>query len=55
MDDYCQLGFVAQTLDYGDVSYYADFVCKSEEDGLTCWNHKTSHGALMSSTEFEPY
>lgn len=55
MDDYCQVGFVAQALEYGEVGYYTDFVCLSEEAGLTCWNHKTGHGAFISSTEFEPY
>lgn len=28
--------------------HYAKYVCASEENGLTCWNTETGHGAFMN-------
>jgi len=33
---------------YGAAVYYEKYVCASEENGLTCWNTETGHGAFMN-------
>jgi len=35
---------------YGQVVYYRTLVCASAENGLTCWNTATGHGAFMNRT-----
>ena len=35
-------------VDYGQVVYYRTIVCASAENGLTCWNTDTGHGAFMN-------
>ncbi len=37
-----------QVIPYGTVVYYEKYVCASEENGLTCWNTETGHGAFMN-------
>ena len=37
-----------QLVEYGKVVYYNDYVCASEQNGLTCWNTSTGHGAFMN-------
>ena len=37
-----------QQVEYGTVVYYGDYVCASENAGLTCWNTTTGHGAFMN-------
>ncbi|MFT4189671.1 MAG: hypothetical protein QM621_13980 [Aeromicrobium sp.] len=49
------LRFAAETVEYGAVVYYGDFVCASEEDGLTCWNAETGHGAFMHRDGYEAF
>lgn len=44
-----------QVVNYGDVVYYGDFVCASEQTGLTCWNHKTGHGALLNKAGLKAF
>lgn len=45
----------AMTVDYGQVVYSGDWVCASEEAGLTCWNDKTGHGAFMNRSGTETF
>ncbi|WP_165444815.1 hypothetical protein [[Pseudopropionibacterium] massiliense] len=37
-----------QVVPYGAAVYYEKYVCASEENGLTCWNTETGHGAFMN-------
>ena len=37
-----------QQVEYGTVVYHGDYVCASEDAGLTCWNTTTGHGAFMN-------
>ena len=37
-----------QVVPYGTAVYYEKYVCASEENGLTCWNTETGHGAFMN-------
>lgn len=37
-----------QILEYGQVLYWGEWVCASQESGLTCWNSDTGHGAHMN-------
>lgn len=41
----------AEIVDYGEVVYYNRFACRSEEDGLTCWDSVDGGGAFMSKEE----
>ena len=41
-------GSPPQVVPYGTVVYYEKYVCASEENGLTCWNTETGHGAFMN-------
>lgn len=41
-------GSPPQVVPYGAVVYYESYVCASEENGLTCWNSDTGHGAFMN-------
>lgn len=40
----------AQTVAYGSVIYYGDFVIASTENGVTVWSTKSGHGFLMNKT-----
>lgn len=40
----------AQTVAYGSVVYYGDFVIASRENGVTVWSTKSGHGFLMNKT-----
>jgi hypothetical protein len=40
-----------QQVAYGTVVYHGDYVCASENAGLTCWNTTTGHGAFMNRDE----
>lgn len=44
-----------QVVDYGKVVSFEDIVCGSAEDGLTCWNTTTGHGAFMNRRGFEAF
>lgn len=55
MDDYCEAATGGQVVDYGEMVYYGEWVCASEQNGLTCWNARTRHGAFMSRSYFEPF
>lgn len=37
-----------QEVPYGEVVHHGNYVCASESHGLTCWNTRTGHGAVMS-------
>lgn len=37
-----------QQVEYGTIVYHGDYVCASEDTGLTCWNTTTGHGAFMN-------
>ena len=41
-------GTPGQQVEYGTVVYHGDYVCASEDAGLTCWNTTTGHGAFMN-------
>lgn len=40
----------AQVVPYGGAVYYEKVACLSAKTGLTCWDSKTGHGLLISST-----
>ena len=40
-----------KTLQYGQMLHVGTFVCASEQNGVTCWNHTTGHGAFLNRTE----
>lgn len=44
-----------QILQYGDVVYYANTVCASEQAGLTCWDVTTGHGALINKSGYKAF
>ncbi|WP_194786170.1 LppP/LprE family lipoprotein [Actinomyces haliotis] len=41
----------AQTVRYGQVVYYGNFVVASAENGITVWSTKSGHGFLMNKQE----
>ena len=41
-------GTPGQQVEYGTVVYHGDYVCASEDAGLTCWNTTTGQGAFMN-------
>lgn len=45
----------APILSPGEIVVHGDYVCASEQAGLTCWNIQTGHGAFMSETDFRPF
>lgn len=47
--------YPAQVVEYGEIVYWEDVVCASEEEGLTCWNTTTGHGAFMSRSGYEGF
>ena len=47
-------GYPPQVVPYGTVVYYENYVCASEENGLTCWNTETGHGAFMNRDAVTP-
>jgi len=44
-----------QQVEYGTVVYHGDYVCASENAGLTCWNTATGHGAFMNRDETKTF
>ncbi|MGO1590867.1 MAG: LppP/LprE family lipoprotein [Ancrocorticia sp.] len=52
---YITPGTEGQEVGYGDVVYYKNFVCASEETGLTCWDSNTGHGVWMSGDASETF
>lgn len=44
-----------QVLNYGDVVYFKDMVCASEQNGLTCWNTKSGRGALINKSGYKSF
>ena len=48
-------GVSPQTVPYGTVWYFQDYVFASEENGLTVWNTKTGYGALVNRSGLTPF
>ena len=48
-------GTPGQQVEYGTVVYHGDYVCASENAGLTCWNTATGHGAFMNRDETKTF
>lgn len=44
-----------QVVDCGKAVTYGDFVRGSADDGLTCWNTVTGHGAFMNRRGFTAF
>lgn len=44
-----------QTVEYGQVVHHGSFVCSSAQEGLTCWDSETGHGAFMSRARVETF
>lgn len=44
-----------QVLEYGDVVYFEHTVCASAQNGLTCWDTVTGHGAFLSRARVETF
>ena len=44
-----------KTLQYGQMLHAGTFVCASEQNGVTCWNHTTGHGLFLNRTEPIPF
>lgn len=42
-------------VEYGQVVYFHNTVCASAENGLTCWNTRTGHGALISASSVDGF
>jgi len=42
----------SQTAEYGQVIGRDELVCRSSEEGMTCWNQNTSHGFFVSRAAF---
>lgn len=40
-----------QVVPYGAAAYYGKYACLSAKTGLTCWDSKTGHGLMISSTK----
>lgn len=43
------------TVDYGTVVHSGDWVCASEEAGLTCWHAETGHGAFINADGYAEF
>ncbi len=48
-------GMAVDTVPYGTVWSFGDFVFASEENGLTFWNAKSGYGALINKAGFYPF
>ena len=48
-------GMAVDTVPYGTVWYFGDFVFASEENGLTLWNAKSGYGALINRGGLYPF
>ncbi|AOZ72936.1 hypothetical protein BK816_06225 [Boudabousia tangfeifanii] len=44
-----------ETLDYGGLRHWGDFVFATDHTGLTIWNHKTGYGALINKAGYHPF
>lgn len=44
-----------ETMQYGNVYYWEDFVLASEDSGLTVWSLNTGHGAFFNKGGFYPF
>lgn len=44
-----------QVLGYGDIVYFEHTVCASAQNGLTCWDTVTGHGAFLSRARVETF
>lgn len=42
-------------LQAGQVVHHAGFVCAGQQDGMTCWNAATGHGAYFGAQVFRPF
>ena len=47
--------FEGNTLPYGSVWYFEDFVVASEKNGITFWNAESGYGALIDSDGMETF
>ena len=46
------MGDAAMAPEYGTAVYYGKYVCGSADNGMTCWNTETGHGALMNRSGY---
>lgn len=50
-----ELGDSLFLVPYGTSAYYGKYVCGSADNGLTCWNSETGHGALMNREGYKSF
>lgn len=48
-------GYQVPVAEYGKQYYFQDWVCASEEPGLTCWNTSTGSGVFLSREKAERF
>lgn len=48
-------GYQVPVAEYGKQYYFKDWVCASEEPGLTCWNTTTGSGVFLSREKAERF
>lgn len=48
-------GYQVPVAEYGKQYYFQDWVCASEEAGMTCWNTDTGSGVFMSREKVERF
>ena len=44
-----------ETMQYGNVYYWKDFVLASDQSGLTVWSVRSGHGAFFNKQGFHPF
>ncbi len=45
----------AQIVPYGTSVYHGDYICRSEEANMTCWNTRTGAGAILERNYIKPF
>ena len=48
-------GSSPQVVEYGQSVTFGSWVCRSEENGMTCRNTETGHGVFLSSARYETF
>lgn len=48
-------GYQVPRAEYGKQYYFEDWVCASEQNGLTCWNTTTGSGVFLSNEKAERF
>ncbi len=43
----------AQMIEYGELAYFEEYVCLSEQRGLSCWNENTGDGLFLNREGYE--